>query len=201
MYLNRSRRNPRSRCAWLTGPEPRCGYARTSFGIDAAAEVTISKCNLWKSWTLELTLEFFHAHLTIFSTVWDTCWFYQDHASRRNAKLQKISIFCRVKPKSGEKKRNISKNHLSTVFLKSSEKIECAIKEIQWQTKIIECGRIVPPSRWDGPDRLPMEVRSQYDKTYELFLSLRTMKSFHSWSVARKVPVWSWDIVIIEHHA
>ena len=48
----RSRRNPPSRCAWLTGPEPRWGYARTSFGVDAAAEVTISKCNLWKSWTL-----------------------------------------------------------------------------------------------------------------------------------------------------
>ena len=61
----RSRRNPRSRCAWLTGPEPRWGYARTSFGVDAAAEVTISKCNLWKSWTLELTSEFSHAHLTI----------------------------------------------------------------------------------------------------------------------------------------
>ena len=39
--VTRSRRNPRSRCAWLTGPEPRSGYARTSFGIDAAAEVTI----------------------------------------------------------------------------------------------------------------------------------------------------------------
>ena len=88
--LTRSRRNPRSRCAWLTGPEPRSGYARTSFGIDAAAEVTIWKCNLWKSWTLKLTPEFSHAHLTIFSTAWDTCWFYQDHASRRNAKLQKI---------------------------------------------------------------------------------------------------------------
>ena len=60
--LTRSRRNPRSRCAWLTGPEPRWGYARTSFGVDAAAEVTISKCNLWKSWTLELTSEFSHAH-------------------------------------------------------------------------------------------------------------------------------------------
>ena len=61
----RSRRNPRSRCAWLTGPEPRSGYARTSFGIDAAAEVTISKCNLWKSWTLKLTSEFSHAYVTI----------------------------------------------------------------------------------------------------------------------------------------
>ena len=89
-HVDRSRRNPRSRCAWLTGPEPHCGYARTSFGIDGAAEVTISKCNLWKSRTLELTSECSHAHLTIFSTVWDTCWFYQDHASRRNAKLQKI---------------------------------------------------------------------------------------------------------------
>ena len=49
-----------------------------------------SKCNLWKSWTLKLTSEFSHAHLTIFSTVWDTCWFYEDHASRRNANLQKI---------------------------------------------------------------------------------------------------------------
>ena len=89
-HVIRSRRNPRSRCAWLTVPELRCGYARTSFGIDTAAEVTISKCNLWKSWTLELASEFSHAHLTIFSTVWHTCWFYQDHASWRNAKLQKI---------------------------------------------------------------------------------------------------------------
>ena len=40
--------------------------------------------------TLELTSEFSHAHLTIFSTVWDVGWFYQDHASRVNAKLQKI---------------------------------------------------------------------------------------------------------------
>ena len=89
-YITRSRRNPRSRCAWLTGLEPRWGYARTSFGVDAAAEVTISKCNLWKSWTLELTSEFSHAHLTIFSTVWDAGWSYQDHASRVNAKPQKI---------------------------------------------------------------------------------------------------------------
>ena len=88
--ITRSRRNPRSTCAWLTGPEPRWGYARTSFGVDAAAKVTISKCNLWNSWTLELTSEFSHAHLTIFSTVWDVGWFYQDHASRVNAKLQKI---------------------------------------------------------------------------------------------------------------
>ena len=112
-----------------------------------------------------------------------------------------ISIFCRVKPKSGEKNNNISKNQLSTVYLKTSDKIKCATSEIQWQTKIIKCGRIVPPSRWDGPDRLLMEVRSQHDKTYELFLSMRTMKSLHFWSVVRKVPVWSWDIVIIEHHA
>ena len=88
--ITRSRRNPRSRCAWLIGPEPRWGYARTSFGVDAAAEVTISKCNLWKSWTLELTSEFSQAHLTIFSTVWDAGWFHQDHASRVNAKPQKI---------------------------------------------------------------------------------------------------------------
>ena len=58
-------RASRSRCAWLTGPQPCSGYARTSFGIDAAAEVTISKCNLLKSWTLELTSEFSRAHLTI----------------------------------------------------------------------------------------------------------------------------------------
>ena len=76
--VTRSRRNPR------------LGYARTSFGIDAVAEFTIWKCNLWKSWTLKLTSEFSHAHLTIFSKVWDTCWFHQDHASRRNAKLQKM---------------------------------------------------------------------------------------------------------------
>ena len=45
LHMTRSRLNPHLRCAWLTGPEPRSGYARTSFGIDAAAEVTISKCN------------------------------------------------------------------------------------------------------------------------------------------------------------
>ena len=65
--------------------------------------------------------------------------------------------------------------------------------------KSLKCGRIVPPFRWDGPDRLPMEVRSQHDKTYELFLSLRTMKSLQFWSVVRKVLVWSCDLVIIEH--
>ena len=145
--------------------------------------------------------KFSHAHLTIFSIVWVTGWFYQDHPSRRNAKTQNISIVCRVKPKSGEKKNNISKNHLSTVYLKSSEKIICAISEIQWQTKIIKCGRIVPLSRWDGPDRLPMEVRSQHDETYELFLPWRKLKSFHFWSVVGKVPWWSFEVVIIGHHA
>ena len=42
IYTNifiRSRRNPRSRYAWLIGHEPRTGYAQK---IDAAAEVTIS---------------------------------------------------------------------------------------------------------------------------------------------------------------
>ena len=72
-------------------------WPRTPFGVCAnllrdrcSCRSYNSKCNLWKSWTLKLTSEFSHAHLTIFSTVWDTCWFYQDHASRRNAKLQKI---------------------------------------------------------------------------------------------------------------
>ena len=34
-----------------------------------------------------------------------------------------ISIFCKVKPKSGEKKSNISKNHLSTVYLNIVRKL------------------------------------------------------------------------------
>ena len=109
-----------------------------------------------------------------------------------------ISIFCRVKSLRGEKS-NIAQHHISAVYLKSNEKINCAIREIQWQAKSLKCGRIAPPSRWDGPERLPMEVRSQHDKTYELFLSLRTVKSLHFRSV-RKVPVWSKEIVIIEHH-
>ena len=49
-----------------------------------------------------------------------------------------ISIFSRVKPKSGEIKSNISENHLSTVYLKSSENIICAINETKWQTKIFK---------------------------------------------------------------
>ena len=139
--ITRSRRNPRSRCAWLTGPEPRSGYARTSFGIDAVAEVTISKCNLWKSRTLKLTSEFSHAHLTISSTVWDTCWFYQDHASRRDAKLQKIyQYFVWLNRKVERKKKQHFKESLIdwvTLYMKSSDKIKCAINEILWQTKII----------------------------------------------------------------
>ena len=56
--------------------------------------------------------------------------------SKKCKTTKNISIFCRVKPKSGEKNSNISKNPLWTVYLKSSEKIKCAISEIQWQTKI-----------------------------------------------------------------
>ena len=46
------------------------------------------------------------------------------------------------------------------------------VRQVRYNDKLksLKCGRIVPPSRWDGPDRLPMEVRSQHDKTYELFL-------------------------------
>ena len=61
-----------------------------------------------------------------------------------------------------------------------------SVRYVRYNNKLksIKCGRIVPPSRWDGQDRLPMEVRSQHDKTYKLFLSLRTVKSLHFWSVA-----------------
>ena len=62
------------------------------------------------------------------------------------------------------------------------------VRQVRYNDKLksLKCGRIVPPSRWDGPDRLPMEVRSLHDKTYELFLSLRTMKSLHFRSVYGK---------------
>ena len=98
-----------------------------------------------------------------------------------------ISIFCRLKPKRGEKKkakfqRITYRLYIWKVVRKSN------VRQVRYNDKLksLECGRIVPPSRWDGPDRLPMEVRSQHDKTYELFLSLRTMKSLHFWSVVRK---------------
>ena len=66
-----------------------------------------------------------------FSTVWDVGCFYQDHASRRNAKLQKYINILKGKTEKCRKKTNVSNNHLSTVYLKSSEKIICAISEIQ----------------------------------------------------------------------
>ena len=50
--------------AWLTGPEPRSVYARTSFGIDAAAEVTISTCNYGN---LEHWDQSFPTHIWLFS--------------------------------------------------------------------------------------------------------------------------------------
>ena len=122
--------------------------------------------------------------------MWDAGWFYQDNASRVNAKPQKIyQYFVRLNRKVGRKNNNISKNHLSTVYLKSNEKIKCPTSEYNDNIKSLKCGRIVPPSRWDGPDGLPKEVRSEHDKTYELFLSMRTMKSLHFRSVVRKVPV------------
>ena len=134
--FTRSRRNTRSRGAWLTGPVPRWGYTRTSLEIDAAAEVTISKCNLWKSWTLELTSEFSRAHLTILPQCVYLLVLLRPCKPKKCKTTKNISIFCRVKPKSVEKKSNISKKHLSTVYLKSGEKIKCAISEIQWQIKM-----------------------------------------------------------------
>ena len=100
-----------------------------------------------------------------------------------------MSIFCGVKPKSGEKKQQHFKESLIDFYPKSSEKIKCPTSEYNDNIKSLKCVRIVPPSRWDGPDRLPKEVRSEHDKTYELFLSMRTMKSLHFRSVVRKVPV------------
>ena len=142
--------------------------------------------------SVELTSKFSHSHLSNFSSL--GYWLVLSRPCKPNkCKITKIyQYFSRVKPKSG-KKSHISKNHLSTVYLKSSEKNRMCHKwsEIQWQKKSLKCGRIVPPSRWAGPDRLPMEVRSQDDKTYELFVFLRTVKSLHFWSVIRKLPVWS----------
>ena len=43
--ITNTRRNTWSRYAWLTGHERRLGCARTSIGIDSAAEVANSKCN------------------------------------------------------------------------------------------------------------------------------------------------------------
>ena len=102
MPVSRSRRNPRSICVWLTGPEPRLGYARSSFVVNAAAEVAILKCTLWKSWTLELTSEFFHVHLTILTQ----CGMLAGYIKTIQAEERQsyIYIYCRVKPKSGEKK-------------------------------------------------------------------------------------------------
>ena len=54
-----------SRYARLTDLDRRLGYARTSTEMDAVAEVANSKCNLWKSWTQELTSQFSQAHLSI----------------------------------------------------------------------------------------------------------------------------------------
>ena len=132
-------------CLWVQAliyqvkAQPRWGYARTSFGVDASTAVTILKCNLWKSWTLELTSEF-SPHIWLFlAQCGMLAGFIKTMQAEEMQKYKKyISIFCRVKPKSGEKRKQLSKNHLWTVCLKSSEKIIFAISEIQWQTKIIK---------------------------------------------------------------
>ena len=179
-YINRSRRNPRSRCAWLTGPEPRSGSLQLQ---KLQFQSVIYGDPEHSNW------QFSHTHLTIFSTVWDTCWFYQDNARRRNAKLQKkIPIFCRVKPKSGEKKTIFKRITYRLYIWKVVRKSNARWVRYNDKLKSLKYDRIVPPSRLDDPDRWRYDPSTI--KLNELFLSLPTMKSFHSWSVVRKVPAW-----------
>ena len=127
------------------------------------------------------------------AVTWHYLWFYQDHASRRYAKLQKYINIWKVKPKAGEKKRNMSTNHLPTVYLKSSEKINCAISGIQWQTKIIKMwsNRTAVHVRWSRPTPDGGTIPSLQNLRAISFLW--TVKSPHFWSVVRKVPEWSYE--------
>ena len=141
-----------------------------------------------------------HASLTSFSTVCDVIWFYQNHACRKMQSNRMISIFLGQKRKSDATKYQHFRE--STVCLKQVRKSSVRQGRHNDKLKSLKCGRILPPFGWDGPDSLlMMEVRSQHDKTYEIFLSLRRSESFHVWSVVRKVQVCSYDIVIIDHHA
>ena len=160
------------------------------------------QCDLRKSWTRELTSEFCHARLTIFSTVWDAGWFYKEHASRRNAKLSNnINIF-RVKTAEWrEKMTTFQRFTYQLYFWKVLRKLSVRQMRYGDTHRPLRSGRMIPPFRWDGRDRLPIEIRSQHDKTYEIFLSLRTVKSLHFWSVVRKVLGRSYEVVIIGHHA
>ena len=96
-----------------------------------------------------------------------------------------------------DQNNNFLKIHLSTAHLSSSEKISVRYVRYNATHKSLQSGRILPPFRWDGPDQLPIEIRSPHDTTYELFLSLRTVKSLHFRSDVRKVPGWSYKVVII----
>ena len=113
-----------------------------------------------------------------FSTMWDVGWFYQDHTSRVNAKLQKIyQYFVGKNRKRGRKttfQRTTYRLYIWKVVRKSN------VRQVRYNDKLksLKCSRLVPPSRWYGPDRLPMEVRSQHDKTYELFLTDNEIPSF-----------------------
>ena len=60
------------------------------------------------------------------------------------------------------------------------------------KVKSLKCGQILPPSWWDGPDRLPMEVRCQHNKIYELFLSLWTVDSLISGQLLAKFLCDRW---------
>ena len=105
-HTNRSRRNPRSRCAWLTGPDPRSGYARTSFGIDAAAEVTI-----WFESVIYGNPEHSNWHQSFPTLIWlflaqcgIPAGFIKTMQVEEMQNYKKYIICCGVKPKSGEKK-------------------------------------------------------------------------------------------------
>ena len=140
----------------------------------------------------ELTLKISHAYVTILAQCGMLAGFIKTMQAEEMRNYKTISIFCRVKPTNGEKKKNsISKNHLSTVYMKSSEKIKCAISAIQWQTKIINMW----PNRTSfqvGWSRLTHDVgtiQARYHlRAISLFVDCETL---HFWSVVRKVPVWS----------
>ena len=54
-----------------------------------------------------------------FSTVWNTCWFVKDHASLRNAKLQKYINFLQGKTRKWkEKKQHFKESFIDCIFEK-----------------------------------------------------------------------------------
>ena len=100
----RSRRNPRPRCAWLTGPEPRSGMREPPSGSMQLQKLQFESV-IYGNPEHSNWHQSFPMHIWLFlAQCGIPAGFIKTMQVEEMQNTKNISIFCRVKPKSGEKK-------------------------------------------------------------------------------------------------